>query len=82
MAPISPSSPPSLIPENMFLTIPDLNDSDERNEMLKTPSKILTESKVMHVLKLCKLVNKLHPHYCLDVILQNVIFNVMRFLSN
>ena len=28
----------------------------------------------MHVLELCKLANKPRQHYCLDVIIQNVIF--------
>ena len=43
--------------KHIFETLPDLNDIDERNKMLKPHQKILTESKVMHVLKLCKLAN-------------------------
>ena len=39
-------------------------------------------SKVTQALELCKLVNKLCPHYCLDVIFPNVIFNVVQFLRN
>ena len=41
---------------------------DEKTKMLKTQSKIPTESKVMQVLKLCKLAYKPRPHYCFMII--------------
>ena len=36
--------------------------------MLKTHLKIPTESKVVQVLKLCKLAYKPRPHYCFEMI--------------
>ena len=50
---------------NLFRNPQNVIDSAQINKMPKTVSKILTKSKAMQVLKLCKLANKLRPYYWL-----------------
>ena len=64
--------------KNIFETLQYFNDIDERNRILKPTSKILIEPKVIQVLKLCKLANKLYPYFFRHDV-SKCYFDVMRF---
>ena len=66
--------------KNIFETLHDDNGIDDRNKMLKTPSKNSNLGKSYASFKTMQI--KLRPHYFLDMNFQNVAFNVVLFLSN
>ena len=64
-------------------TYPDLNNIDERHKMLKNSSKNSNRVKSFASFKIMQISKRnLRPYCCLDVIFQNVFFNVVLFLCN